>query len=190
VEVSISSLARLIAVGLAIFGLLPAPPRAALATLDSLRERLSLFAAAYLTEGRVRLDPDAQFSPRERRSFLDHQFGTKAFSKAISIDEDFWERTDRHSILLGLIEVPFASCRDLAHAKAAVARADKEAFTLEVLTEFRTISRERTLIFALSESPFDGQVSRLFQNLTRFEPEKADCADGRSPRPPRRKGTH
>jgi hypothetical protein len=81
-----------------------------------------------------------------------------------------------------LIEVRFASCRDLARAKTAVSRAGKNAFTLEVLTEFQSIAREHTLIFALSEAASDQRVSRLLQDLPSFAPEKAACATG-SPGP-------
>lgn len=177
-EVIIPFLARLVAVGALVAGAPQGSPRAG----SALRDQLSAFVAEYVTESRKQMDPEAKLSVRARRSFLNAQFATKAFSKATSIDEDFWERTDRRSILVGLIEVHFASCRDLTRARAAVTKADTVAFRLEVLTEFRTIAREHTLIFALSETPQDQQVSRLFQGLTRFRPEKAECMDERPAR--------
>ena len=114
---------------------------------------------------------------RERATFLNRDFGTRAFNsynviKAADFKVDEGSANAYH---LGLIEVGFNECRDLDRAHRAVAASKRRNFKVKVRTIFTALRINHSLVFLYSETPDAAPVRELLEKIGNYAREKAAC---------------
>ena len=115
---------------------------------------------------------------KDRLGWLARDFGTSAFSRADRIDEGLLQtRTPEGALHLGLLVIHFRECKNLAKARAAVAKSGRTNFKLPVLTIFRTKARGHEMIFVLSETPVHSQIDALLKNIDLVLKNDSPCSE-------------
>jgi hypothetical protein len=100
----------------------------------------------------------------EQVEFLNDQFATDIFTKASLIKladfvTYFPENSSAHA---AIIETAFKQCSQLLSAYKKVRALNSQKFNLKVLNKFRSYKQDHSLMFIVSETPLQPEITQLF----------------------------
>jgi len=115
---------------------------------------------------------------RERLGFLSRDFKTTAFDRASAVNAiDILPNQASAPFHISGIEMVFGSCPDLQKASEVVHASGRQNFLNKLLTVFRVVERDHSLIFIFTESALNDAAMALLEYSSSLAPESAPCKE-------------
>ena len=97
--------------------------------------------------------------------FLNEDFRTNVFNKFCFMEYSNFQFLQKGSAQLGFINISFQTDRDLVKAASIIRKTKRSNFKLEVLTRFKLITKNNSLILIFSETPSNSLITKYFKDM-------------------------